>query len=733
MTIALLLGAAGFVGGGGWLGLQTILDPDAAIWLNRFLPAWTRIPLTYRNSLQTLEEIRAEVSQAGLTAGETIALTPSSGAFKEIAGDLLLPVWQQRQTCDAADCQQLMELRVYRPTQAAYGNRHDHHFQLVNQVTITGPDESFVISPLVNARAVSPGSVQALPLTRLERWQNSPEFGVWLNLNGTWAQSGATIAYGVIVHYNPARAYLSVMSEWTSTTGQPPVWQASPTSRNPELIVDQTVGLEPKFQIFQVKPRRFLLNPIQLETVSLNDPALDDRTYRNALILARSQLWSPALKQLLAVKQRSRGNPKLWTKAAQAQLELIQLHAQSTQAQADKPWASPSQQVLASIIDGRWSQAIQIFQGTAENRPEIVALLQSDTGRLLNRVIAALRVNPTDPDVQAWGALLLAAKQGQPQAIAWLKKQPRSAANLSRIYILLNQLDIASPREDNLSGHPSQIIGTARPLLSLNPASWFRPNPAAPLKLEPNQVWYQVQVLRFSDGKRWRRSPFPTLKIASHQSTQKLWEQLGINADAQLQLLQWTADGQQQSTSATIMAMQMNGDELSLLAAGDKISPPIVPLLSTTTSALQWLDSANTSLLDLNQQQPQWIATLLPNLWLDLQQSGQLPPAPTPSLEEMVQTLGSLPVQTIDLTGDSKPEALLRLDKSVLTNFKSDRPRTLIFADNGTLIYSELTGAKQRAIMGLADLGDNGLPLLVIKQGDGYTLQRWSTKTQRFN
>jgi hypothetical protein len=72
-----------------------------------------------------------------------------------------------------------------------------------------------------------------------------------------------------------------------------------------------------------------------------------------------------------------------WSTAAQAQMDLIRLHAQLTKSQAEETWASPSQEVLADLIDGRWGKALQVFQASSlENTQEIATLLAADSGRL---------------------------------------------------------------------------------------------------------------------------------------------------------------------------------------------------------------------------------------------------------------------------------------------------------------------------------------------------------------
>jgi hypothetical protein len=72
--------------------------------------------------------------------------------------------------------------------------------------------------------------------------------------------------------------------------------------------------------------------------------------------------------------------------------------------------------------------------------------LRADSGRLLNRVEAALQVNPAQPEVKAWGALLMAAQKERQAAITWLKKQPKTtASDLAQIHSLIQRMDAALP------------------------------------------------------------------------------------------------------------------------------------------------------------------------------------------------------------------------------------------------------------------------------------------------
>lgn len=441
-AIALLLAGMGGIAGSAWLALQLMVNPQQLLWINRYVPDWIPIPVTGLKPPQTLNEIRKEIQQIGAIPAEPLPLGKNKSILdnKTATSDLLVPILRQRDNCQS-DCERIVELRVYQTTQQQrHSTDRQTYYQLVTQLAIAGLEESFVIAPLIDAQADNQGSARSLPLTTLSRFEGLvPAQGVWLNLSGKRSRADETILYGRIIHYNPQRFRLNWMLDWSSPAAQPPIWQEITGGSTPELVVNQTIGMEPQFKLYQVKPVNFLPNPLQLEPISLFEPALEHPTYQSALMLARSGLWSPSWHKLQALKQAGSAGP--WSAAAQAQMDLIRLHAQATKVQAETAWASPSQQVLADLVDGQWQPALQMFGENFENGREIASLLKTDTGSIRKRVEAALKVASTQWDLKAWLALLIAAQQGEARAIAWLKKQPKtSSADFKRIETLVKQL-----------------------------------------------------------------------------------------------------------------------------------------------------------------------------------------------------------------------------------------------------------------------------------------------------
>ncbi|WP_413160508.1 hypothetical protein ACL6C3_18510 [Capilliphycus salinus ALCB114379] len=473
VAFALLLGGSGLLAGGAWFSYKLILDPDIGIWLNQFLPAWTQIPLQRHEAIKTLDEVRVSLEEQGLTIGEGLSL-PRSDSPKashslfennpylkvlkpfllppeklvQNSPDLLVPVVRKREPSQAypcpSVCQEIIELRVYKAVQMPYQRPgSEQYYRLVHQLDANGPAESFILTSLISNRTNQQGSNKPVPLTRIRQFTGKvPTFGVWFSLNGERILGTKKVPYGKVIHYNPTHYYLSTMLEWKSSAGQQPIWEQVTGNLEPELLVEETIGLEPQFQIYQVKPRQFVPNPIQLADISLEEQAIDNYAYRKALRLARSGLWSAALELMEPIKvemNKDGSNSSKWPALAQAQLDLIQFHAKITEAQATASWASPTQKVLAGLIDGRWTEALDVLQTEQVNSEDINTLLQADDGRLKTRIKAALAESPEEPDLQAWGALVVAAQEGRNQALTWLDEQSfASSENKIRIQQLLD-------------------------------------------------------------------------------------------------------------------------------------------------------------------------------------------------------------------------------------------------------------------------------------------------------
>lgn len=749
-AIAAVTSSTAFLFGGAWLSVQLIVDPQSVNWVQSVLPAWSPVPIANKEKPQTLQQIEAQIRDIGLIPAPSLSMVSGSDTqtqSKTAKAQLLLPVMVERPCSDKpegkATCQQLVELRAYQPVfNPDNPSDRQPYYQLISQLPIAGVDRSLLLSDLSDA---DPGAFtdSEQPLTRVKIFENAPKNGIWIDLSSERAIGETKLTYGQVVHYNPETSHFSVMTDWVSPGGHTPRWQEITGGGDPELAIEQTVGMEPQVQIYQVKPVQFFLNPIALEEISLLQPVLSSRAYKDALMLGKSRLWTPAWELMASLKQDSQG--KNWPVAAQAQLDLIRFHAQISQTQAKANWDNPTQQVLTALIDGNWKKALEVYELQLKLGDDMVELLKDDSIDWWNRIETAAQVNPTLAEVKAWGVLWLAANYDEAEAIAWFEEQPQNSSQLrERMYDLLDRFRNASAYAENLKTHKSQLVGTASMLSQVNPAEWSLPGSNASLDLESGKVWYQINLTAFNDSRQWRQAPFTDIHTPKSALGTHLWKELGLHNDAQIQIAVWMPNGEQKTAVATVKAVRLVGGNVLLLAAGDAVPTPEIggrmskPLV-LTGSALSWRSPEPKTLAQLNKEDPEWAEKILPGLWQELQAAGQLPAGAVPDREQMLKQLGSWFVQAIDLTGNGWSEAVVTLRADALVrspismseeNFY--RTRTLIFDDLGQLIYSELSTAAAQSVTGIAQLAGSELPVLVVEGNNGYSLQRWSSDRQRF-
>lgn len=424
-AVTILLSSAGLVMAICWISIMFIFNPLSVIWLNPFLPEWAKITLNSEDKPHTVEQIQTEIKKQQRIYGKVLPLDSNT---KE---SFLLPIYRDRNNCNS-DCKYIVELRTYQlATDFEWQSRSEKFYHLTNQFAVTGPEEFEIIAPLVDAGAEdTPGSSINLPVNEIKRFGDAPSPGIWYYLRGQRSSGSNLTAYGYILHYNPEKRDLQRMISWTSPTGDLPQWQQITGDDEKELVIRQTVGLEPRLRIYQIDKGEFVVNPVKLSEITLKPPALENKGYKDALFIAKNGLWTPSYKWLQFIKkQKEKISP-----AAQAQIDLIREHSQLTKKLADTSWASPSQEVLADLIDGRWGQALKVYEASPENPAEIKNLLKSDTGRIESRIDAALKVNPNRSEVQAWKALIIAAQQGTNQGYYWLKTQSNISSK-SQTYI----------------------------------------------------------------------------------------------------------------------------------------------------------------------------------------------------------------------------------------------------------------------------------------------------------
>lgn len=426
-AVVTLVFSAVIVAGISWISFLLIFSPLSLGWLNPLLPKWAKISSISEQKAYTLNQIKAEIKNQKRISGKIIPLeTDTETSF-------LIPIFRKRKNCHS-DCKYIVELRTYQiATDYESGSHPRNYYYLTNQFPVKGPEEFEVIAPLIDASIEeNPGSSISLPVTEIKRFTSyAPKPGIWYYLRGNRSSGSNFTAYGYILHYDPQRRKLHRMISWTSPTGDVPQWKQITGGGEKELVIRQTIGLEPRLRVYQIKPSEFAINPIKLSEITLKPTALKNSGYRNALFIARNGLWTPSNKWLQFIKKQQKGKI---SSEAQAQIDVIREHSQLTKKLAETSWASPSQQVLAYIVDGRWGEALKVFEASPQNPTEIRNLLQKDTGRIENRIDAALEVNPSRSEVQAWKALIIASQKGTNQGYYWLKTESKIPQK-SRSYI----------------------------------------------------------------------------------------------------------------------------------------------------------------------------------------------------------------------------------------------------------------------------------------------------------
>ncbi|PSB04756.1 hypothetical protein [Merismopedia glauca] len=424
-AIAVLLMAIGLTAGGFGLAILFILNPNAPAILNRFLPSGMQIAFNPAG-LYTLDQIKRQISQQGYTSGEMLVMEPDGES------PILIPLLKNGTACEPA-CQEISEFRLYQPDSLA------GYYEIKQKVKIIGPDEAFVLAPLQQETAQYKDSYRSLSLNKVTPLDSSVP-GVWLNLTGDRTFGTTSVTYGEVFHYNPKTDRIQKMVEWTSPAGQSIYWQQVIPDATPELVVNQTVGIEPIFRVYQVKSQKSSLSPLVLSQISLKVPAISQPNYQQALKLAKAGLWINALEEL--------DRHKLSAKT-EAQVSLIKLHGDFARSQLQQNWASPKQQLLVYLVNGQWEKGLNLFESSLWERAEILRTLRNDSGRLSGRIETYLQVNPTNKYAKAWGAVIIAAQDGKTEAIAWLASQPQTSVEdrkkINDLIELVNKAIAPSP------------------------------------------------------------------------------------------------------------------------------------------------------------------------------------------------------------------------------------------------------------------------------------------------
>lgn len=730
---------------GTWIALQLVINPGSVGWLSWLFPEWGReAELHARDAPKPLDELAAIAQETGLQFGTPINLHPHGQPANR--STLMIPVTASPQGCSGRGCGRIVELRVYHAVEDSW---REQHYQLGDRIAIEGPDEFFVTAPLVQVTSLGPGSSRALPLHKVERFTVQPsEHGIWFAVSGEHRIGRDRLRFGQIGWYDFRRQRLGLDEPWTSPNGSRPRWTSITGNETPELVIDQTVGLEPRYLVYFLRPPANGRS-LNLEAISLQQVPLANRSYENALLLAQHGLWSPALEVLESLKQQYSDD---WPAYAQAQLDLVALHAKVTQRNAERDWANAGQDLIAMLIDGQWENSWAFLMAELPRENSVSQVLQEDQRSLWRRVEAAVRVSPNRTAVSNWASLMQYLRGGREAAIVQLQGAdsvtPVSLTRQQRN--ILQQLDNALLSRTTSTTPTANFYGTATPVTTPAATDWQQADGTAPT-VEPSAQWYRIRVEAVQGGETWERSPFPTL-LGAGATPRYLWRQLGFDRHTEIILSSWNAAGQRQTRQTTVQGLRWENGSLELLVMAEGMTAPpptndirevessenepetptVVSPIAHSRSALQWQFPDRISLNAAVNDDPALAETLAQTLSDNLQETGALTLDWQNWGTAPLYGLGNWTVQQIELTGDDRPELIIPLSQDLPFVSSVSPQGNLIISSQGRIIYSEIGAQAGQPILAIATMSNSDRPMLITQHNGRYRLHRWSDPSQRF-
>ncbi len=735
----LLAGAGTLVGLSLWTSAMVILRPHPPRWLVQYWPGltyhWGDVPV------QTATEIAAELDTQQQYAGEWLDLSQVSNR-PELMGLKLLPIFATRSAC-THDCETIVELRLY-GTQP--GQKSAESLQLLHQLPVQGPTESEVMQSLSQGDANQLGSTYELSLTALKPLHEDELPGTWLTLTGRWRPQGSPILYGQVLYVNPQLRSIHSLLNWQSPSGRLPAWHNIDQQGTPELLVNQSYGLEPSFQLYRVANLQAIGTHTRLEEITLTPLPMAARpsaiAYKNALFLAQRGLWSDAQTRLSQVKTKLAAD---WSVELEQQWQLVALHGRFSAEQAQRDWSQPSQKLLSLLLDGQWQAALTPLKEKKIGFPQaVLPLLKRDFSRVWPRLTATLQVNPNNKEARFWGALLLMAKEDEAAALKWLADDTKSP--LREEFKTLAQTVTAPPPStivvttqpaSNDNDADVAIASTASPLWdgllaeatsleNLDPADWQRSANAPTWTLSPGQQWFTIALQAGYTQQQWQ--PFSLSSKLAEQAPEQLWQTLGLGRSATLQGIDPTTGNTQ---TLTVMGAQRQGQQLTLLARG--VASPH-PLIATTPGLWNTLTTASpTGLANLLQSQPALSDRLLPTLQNHL---GFEPVSLSTILQQQANAVPPwATARQVNLVGGSVSELIVSLSPELLASqglaATGQQPTELIVTAEGELLYSSVWSGTASRLVGWVQSSSHQ-PVLVVRQGDRPQFLFWSPQNRRF-
>ncbi len=653
------------VGGLVGLGLIYLANPLAISWLSS-----SDAPAFYSNSLwnipKSIPQIQAELGRSYLKLGESYNLK---------TGETIYTVLE-------TETQNIREIRFYQ----TIWDRGVEKYLLVSTTTVAGIDEYFVRSPKFKyATEAIPDRLRPdrnrLPLKKLSLLNNPPsQFnGIWFSTTGNIGG----IAYGQIYYFsNDKRSQLVELDVWTSPVGELPIWRnALPSNSNSvQLVVNQTQAYEPSLLIFQ--PEEVIVRSIrkvQLRQVTLNEAKGQPKAYQDALVMASVGLWSPALGKFNLMVDDLRSQGKQLSPFLQEQYDLIALHAKITSDQAQNPNSSLGEKALVNIIDGRWSEALEIANDTAYKGDKIAEMLAKYHPHIWQRVMTMLTFTGAK-EIKLWGGLVVLQRNGLRRAEHWLREQKVDPKESNQ---LLQRLDLAPVTLD-----PRQLIGTVAYIGKGDAGSeWFLPPP----KLESGQGWYEVNINLMKDGDKWSNAPFSEL---SDRSSILLWRILGLSINSSLGVVLYDPNGKSQTATLTAHSLWVSDNgSLRILASGEVALAPLLnkSILQPLVTGGGGFNPPNGSPVEWQSLSSTTIERIVRTMYRELQRNGEV----SLSIEDfgvLVQQQWTL--TSVSLDGTGKPEYLLLLDREKVDLGDRHYPLAIAFSSDGSLIFSDMSGGR---------------------------------------
>ncbi len=706
------------------LGLRLMLNPEA---LPQGLAQWWRSPPLTLSPATSLDDLQRQAEAAQQRLGDPLGLGD---------GFVLVPVLE-------AETETLVSLALFQ-SQGGEGE-----LSAIATLAIDPLPKDTVLAPFRNSSQTPTAVPATFPLMQVVLLSSPPEAsdGTWLTLEGTWQQQGLTLRYGHLLHVglpqgDSQNQALTLLEHWSSPANRPPQWADLDGDGPSDLIIDETVGLEPALRGWQVMAgARPQLQPVSWLRVPV-DAGAKAGTYQQALRLARGGLWHQAQAHLADLKSALAQG---WNPAAEAQLRLMERHAVITQRQAEQDWSTPTQYILALLIDGRWEAALAQLEKSPSLVPAVLGRLGADRGQMWNRISAAAALPDPPPAVYVWGGLAIQAQQNQSNNLGgaspdWLDRQPVPTLARQRLATVLTTLTanqrqaVASARETAEGGtaeiapappnleanQPSRaialapavaFIGQGNPIAS-PPAGYAAPGQSLDGGLGQ---WYAVELRAVRQDQGWQRG---SLALPSGANPAAAWSVVQPAAQAAPQILRWVSPTTGQPAPLTVRGLRLVNDNPMLLATGPAVMPSSPPPLVFSEGALMWLDASQGQGPD-----DEAIAAAATAIF------GSQPPP------DWATTLATQ--HRLDLTGDGQAERVLTWNQAALEQLQGWRvqvettaPKTIVLGQDNRVLYSDMF--VPQALVALTNPA-TGWPIgLLVHRSGGYDLLAWLATAQRF-